>query len=389
MGCNSSKEDTTAQKSNLAQPARISMPPLPVCFAEPGTAIIQNAQPILTRIVSNGPTLFRAAIATSQAVVTTRPVHHLKNVFAAPLDDIHAFHAPDFPKSLEEKKFLRQALQANFLFSALSERELRTIVDAFEFISVQNKETIIQQGDVGDFFYVIRKGEVKYVVDGTVVGHAGEGKSFGELSLLYTSPRAATVVTETTAHLYRVDQKTFRYILHSQTLQAESDKKDLVLGVPFLKELDLTDISRLVHTMTTQVFKPGDYIVRKGASGDTFYVIQEGKVRVTDITIGSTDYEDQTLGPGEYFGERALATKEPRAANCIAKTKVVTLAVDRETFETVVGPLDLLTTKSEDRRKLVRLRLVGLYNRRTLGFSRSHCKIGLITSVGYPVVPDD
>ena len=52
----------------------------------------------------------------------------------------------------------------------------------------------------------------------------------------------------------------------------------------------------------------GEVLVNKGDEGDTFYVIQEGKVRVTDITIGSTNYEDQTLGPGDYFGERALVS---------------------------------------------------------------------------------
>ena len=354
MGCSSSK-DETVKKSNLSQPARISIPPLPEFLTEPGSALIQNAQPVLNRIVSKGPKLVNAAMATSQAVVATRPVHHLKNIFVAPLEDIQSFRAPDLPKSPEEKVFLRQALQQNFLFAALSEREMRTIVDAFELISMSSQDVIIQQGDVGDYFYVIRRGTVQYLVDGVEVGQAGEGKCFGELSLLYTSPRAATVIAESNVELYRVDQKTFRYILQSQTQQAESDKKDLLQGVPFLKELDLTDLNKLVYSVTTQTFEPGDYILRKGEDGDTFYIIQQGKVKVTDITIGSTDYEDQTLGPGDYFGERALVTHDPRAANCIAKTKVVTLSIDKETFETVVGKLHLLTTKAEDVRKLVRV----------------------------------
>lgn len=326
--------------------------------AEPGTALIRNAQPIVNKLVDTGPKLANQVLAAANLArgtpaLVTRGAHHLKNVFAAPLEDIQSFQAPVFSKTHDEKTFIRECLKNNFVFAALSEREIRTIIDAFEGIKAQVNETIIHQGDVGDYFYVIREGTVRFEVSGNVVGHASKGKSFGELSLLYTSPRAASVIAESPTMVYRVDQKTFRYIMQSQTLQTENDKKELLQGVVFLQDLDPTDINKLVHTMTPRVFEAGEYIVRKGEDGDTFYVIQEGKVRVTDITIGSTDYEDQTLGPGDYFGERALVTKEPRTANCIGKTNGIALSIDKDTFEKVVGKLALLTVKSEDRRKLV------------------------------------
>jgi cAMP-dependent protein kinase regulator len=293
--------------------------------------------------------------------------HHLKNVFAPPLEDPGSFQAPVFQKAQEEKQFIREALQNNFVFAALSERELRTIIDAFEAQNASPNESIIRQGDVGDYFYVIRKGTVRFEVHGNVVGHAGEGKSFGELALLYTSPRAASVIAETKSTLYRVDQKTFRYIMQSQTLQTENDKKDLLKGVSFFDVLDPTDINKLVHTMIPRVFEAGECIVKKGEEGDTFYVIQEGKVRVTDITIGSTNFEEQQLGPGDYFGERALVHKEPRSANVIGKTKGIALSIDRETFEKVVGSIALLTIKAEDKRKLVSLcklkKLISLHSK--------------------------
>jgi cAMP-dependent protein kinase regulator len=336
----------------------------PLGFVEPGTALVRNAQPFL-EIMASAPKLANQVKATAAVAMGSAGArnammnkimgaHHLKNIFAAPLGDLGSFRAPFFPKDHEEKRHIREALKNNFVFSALSEREIRTIIDAFEECKVQAGETLIQQGDVGDYFYVIREGAVRFEVGGNVVGHAGKGKSFGELALLYTSPRAASVIAESVTTVYRVDQKTFRYIMQSQTLQTENDKKDLLQGVAFLQDLDPTDINKLVHTMIPRVFEPGEYIVRKGEGSDTFYVIQEGEVRVTDITMGSTDYEDQTLGPGEYFGERALVTKEPRTANCIGKTKGIALSIDKETFEKVVGNLAHLTMKSEDKRKLVR-----------------------------------
>lgn len=238
-------------------------------------------------------------------------------------------------------------------FRALSDRELKTIIDAFESCKIQQGDTLIRQGDIGDFFYIMRAGKVRFELGGNVVGYATKGKSFGELALLYTSPRAASVIAETPTTVYRVDQKTFRYIMQSQTLQAEGDKKNLLQGIAFLHDLDASDLNKLVHTMTPRKFEEGEYIVIKGEEGDTFYVIQEGQISVKNITIGSRDYEDQVLGPGDYFGERALLAKEPRSADCVAKTNGIALTIDKETFEKVVGKLAMLMVKSEDRRKLV------------------------------------
>jgi hypothetical protein len=43
--------------------------------------------------------------------------HHLKNVFAPPLDvDLKSFRAPFFPKTEHEKDFIREALEKNFVF---------------------------------------------------------------------------------------------------------------------------------------------------------------------------------------------------------------------------------------------------------------------------------
>eukprot|EP00980_Cylindrotheca_fusiformis_P024375 scaffold11809_cov128-Cylindrotheca_fusiformis.AAC.14 len=320
-----------------------------------------NSRPAIRNMVST-PQLVNqlketTAVALPSGANKGAGVHHLKNVFAAPLDDLKSFQAPSFPKGQAERAFIREALEKNFVFAALSEIELRTIIDAFESSKIHQGDTLIRQGDIGDYFYIMRAGKVRFELNGNVLGHATKGKSFGELALLYTSPRAASVIAETPTTVYRVDQKTFRYIMQSQTLQTEGDKKNLLQGISFLQDLEASDLNKLVHTMTPRKFEQGEYILIKGEEGDTFYVIQEGHISVTDITIGSTDFEDQVLGPGDYFGERALLAKEPRSANCIAKSNGIALTIDKETFEKVLGKFAALMVKSEDKRKLTALRI--------------------------------
>ena len=83
--------------------------------------------------------------------------------------------------------------------------------------------TVIHQGDVGDFFYVVEKGGFDFYIKkpgvetnnglGDKVGTVGPGGSFGELALMYNAPRAASVVSTSPGVLWALDRITFRRIL--------------------------------------------------------------------------------------------------------------------------------------------------------------------------------
>jgi CRP-like cAMP-binding protein len=105
--------------------------------------------------------------------------------------------------------------------------------------------------------------------------------------------------------------------------------------------------------MTPKRFSAGDYLIRKGEMADYFYLVSEGTLTATDIAVGDTTYEDVMLQPGNYVGERALVTGEPRAANVLAKTDGLAFCIDKETFETVLGELSVLILRSQDKIKLV------------------------------------
>ena len=275
------------------------------------------------------------------------------NVCAKRMNSLKAFTPPVFKKNYVEKQLIFKALTSNFVFEDLAPVEIKAFVQAFEKVDVSKGDTVIKQGDVGDYFYIIAEGDVTFNVNGQPVGSANKGKSFGELALLYTSPRAATVVvTSEGTKLFRVDQKTFRYIMQSQTKEMESEKLTVLKKLPFLKDFVESDLLRLGSAMTPRKFDEGDYIVRKGESGDAFYIVQDGQLTVTDISVGDTTYDDVTLGPGDYFGERSLVTSDSRAANVIGVTSGTLFSIDRYTFEKVLGNFSRVILKSQDKTKL-------------------------------------
>lgn len=82
-----------------------------------------------------------------------------------------------------------------------------------------------------------------------------------------------------------------------------------------------------------QDFYPaGAHIIRQGASGDTFFIISAGMVKVTQQIHGRQEEEEiRTLGKGDYFGEQALLKEDCRTASVIALSPgVECLTLDRE-----------------------------------------------------------
>lgn len=244
------------------------------------------------------------------------------------------------PKSKEAEEFLKSAICDNFIFSALDEHEMKLLIDVFQEEKFEEGSIIIQQGDVGDFFYVVEHGTVNFIIgDGQHVGSCTTGASFGELSLLYDAPRAATCAAATNASLWKVDQGTFRFLLAKNADSEEKKTSDLLREIPLFSGLGESTLIKFSNALTRVPFKQGECIVKKGDVGEVFYLIQEGKVKVHDIGF-NTENLDNLIGPGEWFGERALLTGEPRAATCTAISDVITLAMDRKTFQKAIGVLE-------------------------------------------------
>lgn len=281
--------------------------------------------------------------------------HHLRNVFAKPLDDqdVSSFMAPKFDKTEADMQFLRNAMRKNFVFTNLSERQMMVMLDAFERVKYEPRRHVIVQGEEGAYFFVVREGNLHFDIDGVSSDQLRPGQSFGELALLYESPSAASVISDTPCVLFRVEQKTFRYIMQTQRQNAEHDKRILLEGVPFLKDLDETDLGRLADAMIPRPFNVGEFLARKGNPADTFYIIQEGKIRVTDYQVGQTRYQDYDLGPGDHFGDRALIKDEPLTANFAGKSKGLVLCIDKTGFRQLMGDFSELIHKSQDKQRLV------------------------------------
>lgn len=59
----------------------------------------------------------------------------------------------------------------------------------------------------------------------------------------------------------------------------------LLKTVEKLKSLPESKLMRIANCLEESTFSKGEYIIRQGESGDTFYIIQKGKVKVTHTKV--------------------------------------------------------------------------------------------------------
>lgn len=70
-------------------------------------------------------------------------------------------------------------------------------------------ETIFNEGDAADYFFIVTKGEVELLVAGRVVGTECEGGMFGEMALVSETVRSATARAKVECTLDAIDHEAF------------------------------------------------------------------------------------------------------------------------------------------------------------------------------------
>ncbi|XP_044269611.1 cAMP-dependent protein kinase type I regulatory subunit isoform X1 [Tribolium madens] len=271
---------------------------------------------------------------------TQQSVRRRGGISAEPVseEDATSYVKKVVPKDYKTMAALSKAIAKNVLFSHLDENERSDIFDAMFPVTCLPGEAIIQQGDEGDNFYVIDQGEVEVYVNNELVTTIGEGGSFGELALIYGTPRAATVKAKTDVKLWGIDRDSYRRILMGSTIRKRKMYEEFLSRVSILENLDKWERLTVADALEPVSFEDGETIVRQGEPGDDFYIIVEGTAIVKQNRVeGEEPTEVGRLGPSDYFGEIALLLDRPRAATVVACGPLKCVKLDRARFERVLG----------------------------------------------------
>jgi putative ABC transport system ATP-binding protein len=101
--------------------------------------------------------------------------------------------------------------------------------------------------------------------------------------------------------------------------------------VDAFKDLTPLELTNVAEKMTKRQFVAGDVVIRQGEPGEEFFLISDGSVEVM-----RENHEVATLGAGDFFGEGALITGEPRNATVVANDNLDTYVLGKADFRTAI-----------------------------------------------------
>ncbi|KAJ2002880.1 hypothetical protein GGI04_003170 [Coemansia thaxteri] len=258
------------------------------------------------------------------------------------------------PKTEDQKLRIGAALDNNFLFKNIDEDSYRDVVDAMEEKHVARGQSVIVQGGVGDYFYIVERGSFNiYVRRGdnaqpTLVATAEDSGSFGELALMYNAPRAATVTATSDATLWALDRITFRSLLMERTSRKRRLYERFLETVPLLKSLEPYERQKIADALETVSFNDGETIVQQGDAGSDFYLIEHGSIRVYKTDTDGVCREYPSLAQGGYFGELALLDDQPRQATLISCGRTKCARMSKDAFDRLLGPVINIIRREAD-----------------------------------------
>ena len=265
------------------------------------------------------------------------------------------------------------------LFSGMALDDRLTLILAMFAVAVPAGRPVVTQGDLGTQLYVVEHGSFAVTQRGAdgvtrAVGAVSAGEYFGELALLNSAPRAATVTPTTDSVLWVLDRFTWLTVTKAVGAQKLEQRINFLRRVAFLASLTEFERRRIAEAMDAVYFPPETAIFSKGDAGDAMYVIVNGTVAITssatpsppastpdsvasaDAALAHANVDNGvvmpngtsvTLGSGSYFGELALLYDQPRAASAVTVGEVECLRLDRHTFKLLLGPVvDILESQA-------------------------------------------
>lgn len=121
----------------------------------------------------------------------------------------------------------------------------------------------------------------------------------------------------------------------SKTDGAQRDGQGLIerlAAVDIFAPLTEEEIKQLANASMRHVFAPGETVIRAGDEGASMFVVHNGRVRV-QISDNGRPRTVAVLQDGDFFGEMALFTGEPRTANVVAIEETEVLEIGHQAMK--------------------------------------------------------
>ena len=212
----------------------------------------------------------------------------------------------------ENKAFINSV----HLFSSLTDDQRENLVNALTSHQFASGQKIVNEGDPGDLFYIIKDGTVSCTKGGIEIRRLTKGEFFGEQALLYGGTRTATItavdgqvkcVSIGRTDLEQVLGNHLQQIIYRNTQKMAFERNDV------LKRLNRDQIERLIDSMVVRTYTNGQIVISQGhPKGAKLWVVLKGALgpngfRIEAETLACLGEQSLLDGASGIFDEALLA----------------------------------------------------------------------------------
>jgi CRP-like cAMP-binding protein/thioredoxin reductase/Fe-S-cluster-containing hydrogenase component 2 len=239
------------------------------------------------------------------------------------------------------------------MFSGLQPVQIREFLIHAGLHYLQPGEVVFRRGDATNSLYTVLDGEVGIQINPQNPGEMvrlGPGQFFGEMGLISGRKRTATIVATQPALLFEVDRNTILKLERSEAAVKKAIEDAAVIRqikmflAPHIED-DL--LSEVVATSKIVSKNRDEVLIEEGADDDAVYLIRKGSVTVSK-RVGGKDVVLNYVAAGNYVGEMALLTHQPRAATVTAASATEAISIDSGAFRKLLDRDPALRARVED-----------------------------------------
>lgn len=225
---------------------------------------------------------------------------------------------------------------------------------------------VFRQGDPGGNFYIILKGCCAVQIAGNRSDGKAEqrlltvlkqGECFGEMALLSSQPRQASILCREDAHFAVLSREDYTRILskaHERIIRA---KVEVLVKQPVFRKLSKGALTRLTYFFKVRLFQRKQVVYSAGDSAAEIYIVKEGDFQLTravEMALPqSTSPKAQRsrrcsvnvtlLGIGEILGSAEAIHSQTHTYTCTCySTTGELMAISRADFMQFLGSEEVL-----------------------------------------------